>query len=353
MMTLSPLRVVRVLPVLSRLVAGIASVVVIIAGLVPAASVDAQPVMPRDRLVVYVYDVTDGAPLAQSTVTFVLEGEAQRRYTDEEGRFFMNVPLSGRIEFEARRIGYKPATAVATLPVPRSRIEINLERTSATLATVKVTSGPVFAGIVASSTSLLPIRSATVAMTPGSGRMRSDSMGRFAFPTGGRIDITLTISARGFAPRLVLDRLPSGESREMVILLDTMTLVGNRLYQSLYDRDQRIRWRGRFNAGVVGGRELRERAPGLADALRLSTSAVATGMTLDDAACLFVDGDPRPGQTLASFPSGDVDLVEFYGPGGDFVGQLKDRWPKNAPCGSGSPQDARSNRVVFIVVWTR
>ncbi len=337
---------------LVRLAARCAAFALIACGVVPSASLDAQPVTPRDRLVVYVYDVTDGAPLAQSTVTFTLDGESQRRFTDEEGRFFVNVPLRGRIEFEARRIGYKPATAVATLPVPRNRIEINLERTSTTLAKVEVSAGPVFAGIVASSTLQLPIRGATVTMAPGRGRMQSDSMGRFALPTDGRTDITLTISARGFASRLVVDRLLAGESREMVILLDTMTLVGNRLYQSLEDRDQRIRWGG-TNSGAVGGRELRETAAGLADAFRFSRTVGAKGLVLDDGACLFVDGDPRPGQTLASFPTDDVDLVEFYGPGGDYVGALKDRWPRNSPCGSASPQVARSNRVVYILVWRR
>jgi hypothetical protein len=337
---------------LARLAARSAALLVLAAGFVPSASIRAQPVTPRDRLVVYVYDIVDGAPLQQATVSFVLEGEAQRRYTDEEGRFYVTVPLSGRLIFEVRRIGYQPTTAVATLPVPSNRIEINLERTTATLARVEVNAGPVFAGILASSTSQLPIRGATVTMTPGTGRMQSDSMGRFALPTDGRTDLSLTISARGFAPRLVVDRLPSGESREMLILLDTMSLVGNRLYQGLYDRDQRIRWRGR-NAGAVGGRELRESARGLSDAFRMSASAKAAGLILDDAACLFVDGDPRPGQTLATFPTDDVDLIEFYGARGDYFGVLQDRWPKNLPCGSGMPSGLGNNRVQYIVVWTR
>lgn len=320
-------------------------------------SLHGQAVAPRDRLVVYVYDVTDGAPLAQSTVTFTLEGELQRRYTDEEGRFFVNVPVSGRLEFEARRIGYKPATVVAGLPVPRNRVEINLERSTATLARVDVSGGPTSAGIVASSSSQLPIRGATVSITPGSGRMQSDSMGRFALPTDGRTEITLSISARGFAPRLVVDRLPSNESREMVILLDTMTLVGNRVYQNLDDRDRRIRWRG-FNSGAVGGRELRETAAGLADAFRFSPSATAKGLVFDDTACLFVNGDPRPGQTLASFPTGDVDLVEFYGVGGDSSGSLAARWPKNSPCGSGGAnaragQSCRVHRGVDTLTHRR
>jgi hypothetical protein len=332
--------------------AGSAALAVLTASFVPAVSLSAQPVTPRDRLVVYVYDVTDGAPLAQATVTFTLEGEAQRRYTDEEGRFFVNVPLSGRIAFEARRIGYKPATEVATLPVPRNRIEINLERTSSTLAKVEVSAGPVFAGIVASSTSQLPIRGARVSMTPGTGRMLTDSMGRFALPTDGRADITLTISARGFAPRLVVDRLPAGESRELVILLDATRLVGNRLYQNLDDRDQRIRWGG-TNSGAVGGRELRETAAGLADAFRFSRTVGAKGLVLDDAACLFVDGDPRPGQTLASFPTDGVDLVEFYGARGDYFGGLAAKWPKNQPCGNGQPMGGLTTRVAFVVVWTR
>jgi hypothetical protein len=337
--------------VLSRLAACCVALALIAAGLIPAASLSAQPVIPQDRLVVYVYDRTDGAPLTQATVTFVLDGEAQRRYTDEEGRFFVNVPLRGRIEFEARRIGYKPATAVATLPVPRNRIEINLERTGTTLAKVEVTAGPVFAGIVASSKSQLPIAGASVSMLGNKGRMKSDSMGRFALPTDGQTDITLNISARGFASRLVIDRLPRGESREMLILLDTVTLVGNRLYQNLDDRDQRLRFRG-LNSGAVGGRELRARGPGLADALRFSPTAQAKGLVFDDAACLFVDGDPRPGQTLASFPTDDVDVVEFYGARGDVTGMLARRWPRNVPCGNGAPS-MRNDRVMFIVIWTR
>jgi len=340
---------------LVRFAAAVAALVLVMATVVPVGVLGAQPVTPRDRLVVYVYDVTDGAPLPQATVIVTLDGEAQRRYTDEEGRFYVNVPLSGRLEFTARRIGYKAATAVATLPVPRNRVEITLERTTATLATVEVNAGPVFAGIVASSTSQLPLRGATVSMTPGSARVQSDSMGRFALPTDGRTNITLSIRANGFAPRVVMERLLSDESREMVILLDTMTLVGNRLYQSLDDRDQRIRWQG-LNAGAVGGRELRASAPGLAAALRLSPSVAVKGMVLDDAACIFVDGDPRPGQTLDSFPTENVDLVEFYGSSGDYGGALRfllDRWPKNSPCGSGASTVARSNRVAYIVVWTR
>jgi hypothetical protein len=95
-------------------------------------------------------------------------------------------------------------------------------RTTATLARIKVNAGPVFAGTLASSTSQLPIRRATVTKTPGTWRMQSDSMCRFALPTDGRTDISLTSSARGLAPRLVVDRVPSGESREMLILLETI-----------------------------------------------------------------------------------------------------------------------------------
>ena len=322
----------------------------LVAGSLAAPALQAQG---RDRLTVYVYDEFDGAPLPQATIAFVLDDSLQRRFTDEEGRLIVRVPPQGRIEFEVRRIGYAPTTMAVTLPVPRNRLEITLTRAAATLARVEVTAGPSVSGVVASSISQQPIAGAVVTILGSRARARTDSAGRFALPAEAQPTLTVSVSAKGFAPTLLADRLDAGESRELVILLDTISLVGNRLYQNLDDRDERVRWRG-TNAGAVGGRELRGTgARSLADAMRSSASVNAKGLIFDDAACLFVDGDPRPGQTLASFPTEDAQLVEFYGAGDDVRGRLSNRWPRNQPCGTAAPRARNINRAVWIVVWTR
>jgi len=303
-------------------------------------------------LSVFVYDA-DGAPLPQATVTAELSGTRQSRITDDDGRVVIPVPATGRVELEVRRIGYAPASLGVTLPVERNRVEVTLRRVAFALDTVRIRAERTFAGIVASSTTQLPIGGAEVSVLGTRVRVRTDSAGTFTLPIETQRTVTLSVTAKGFAPQVVIERIAPGQSREMLILLDIPGKVGNRMLQSQEDRGERLRWRGN-DAGGVGGRELRASgARSLADALLASPSAVEKGLLFDENACLFVNGDPRPGQTISSFPTDAVALVEFYGARGDFTGSLARRWPQGQPCGSGVTRTLNPNTARWVVIWTR
>ncbi len=303
-------------------------------------------------LSVFVYDA-DGAPLPQATVTAEMAGMRQARITDDDGRVVIPVPAAGRVELEVRRIGYAPATLGVTLPVERNRVEITLRRSAFALDTVRVRAERTFAGIVASSSTQLPIGGADVSMTGARTRVRTDSAGTFTLPIETQRTVTLSVSAKGFAPQVVIERIAPGQSREMLILLDAAGTVGNRMLQSQEDRGERLRWRGNA-AGAVGGRELRaSSARSLGDALRASPSATEKALIFDENACLFVNGDPRPGQTIMTFPTDDVALVEFYGDRDPGIRNLAMRWPRGQPCGSGVARSLNPSTARWIVIWTR
>jgi len=320
-----------------------------------AALLFVAPVHAQDQgvaLVVFVFD-TDGAPLPQATVTAEVTGLRQMRVTNDDGRVVIAAPAAGRVQLEVRRIGYEPAALGVTLPAEQNRVEITLRRSAYALDTVRVRAERTFAWIIASSTTQLPISGADVSVLGTRTRVRTDSAGAFTLPIGAQRNVTLSVSKRGFATQVVVERVAPGQSREMLILLDVTTKVGNRLMQSQWDRGARLRGRG-TDAGGVGGRELRASgASSLADALRASPSAVEKGLIFDDNACVFVDGDPRPGQTIYTFSTDQVALVEFYGARGESTQTLERRWPKNQPCALDITRTLNPSAVRWIVIWTR
>ena len=72
----------------------------------------------------------------------------------------------------------------------------------------------------------------------------------------------------------------------------------------------------------------------LDDALRFTTSYLKSNLVLDDNACVFVNGVPKPGMTIHEFTAGEIEAVELYGLGQDYTNTLLDRWPPGLPCGN-------------------
>jgi hypothetical protein len=52
----------------------------------------------------------------------------------------------------------------------------------------------------------------------------------------------------------------------------------------------------------------------LKNALRVAPSTLSRGLIIrDDVACIYIDGDPRPGMTVGDILAVDVQAVEVYG----------------------------------------
>jgi hypothetical protein len=78
----------------------------------------------------------------------------------------------------------------------------------------------------------------------------------------------------------------------------------------------------------------------LRDALRVAPSTLSRGLLVkDDVACIYVDGEPRPGMTAGDIPAADVQAVEVYGinaRGGTLAPQRP--WLLGTFCGTGNRQ---------------
>ena len=126
---------------------------------------------------------------------------------------------------------------------------------------------------------------------------------------------------------------------------------------------QRINWRG-VNSAVVGREQLLGLGRSLEMALKFAPDFATKSIVIDDGACLFVDGLPRPGSTVKDFDTEEIESIEVYARGSEISSTLGKRWPRGAICGNPSPgarpafrggQSAasRANRAQLVSIWLR
>ena len=138
---------------------------------------------------------------------------------------------------------------------------------------------------------------------------------------------------------------------ELAAALDVATSSDGtkQLSLPLSEFDSRARRRGRLSA-IVPRQEFAGRyGVILEDALRFTTSFLKSNLVLDNSACVFVNGVPKPGMTIHEFTAGEVEAVELYGLGQDYTNTLLDRWPPGLPCGDSTvPLPPASSRKVGL-----
>ena len=90
-------------------------------------------------------------------------------------------------------------------------------------------------------------------------------------------------------------------------------------------------------------------------AIKYSRTFNARALRLGAQACVFVDGQPKPGLSVNTFEIEDIEAVEVYGPRGDRTGTLGGKWPPMAPCGdTGMPATGRGDdRIQWIALWLK
>jgi hypothetical protein len=156
---------------------------------------------------------------------------------------------------------------------------------------------------------------------------------------------------------------PSG-AVELAFLLDSGRAPS--IQPALLDElSQRQRWRG-FDSALVPRSELmRHDGATLTGAIRGSPSFSRKGLLIDDDACVFVNGVPKPGWTLDAFTAEEIEAVEVYAGRSELSGTLRRSWPRGMACGATPPPTAslstagrraartRSGQVSMVVIWLR
>jgi hypothetical protein len=88
-------------------------------------------------------------------------------------------------------------------------------------------------------------------------------------------------------------------------------------------------------------------------AIRFAPSYAKRTLVVDERACLFVDGMPRPLATIKDFSVEEVESIEVYGSRSEITGTLTKRWPPRGICGNPEVRLSPGNRAQFVSIWTR
>lgn len=294
-----------------------------------------------------------GRPVEQAQV-FLDPGASQRAMrTDAEGRFrFIGVP-AGNHRLRVQRIGFEPRDTTVATAGPIVEIDIRLQRLTS-LSEVAVRTRPTGVyGTVLERDSLKPVAGARIELLGGRTRDTTDAAGSFSMglaPTG---TFMLRVSREGYDTRLISVRVPrdSGVGID-IVLRPGLSSLDNRTEMALVDLAQRIHWKG-VNSAVVGREELEGRWSNLEQALRFAPSYAKRTLVIDERACIFVDGEPRPNMTIKHFDLEDVESIEVFGSRSDISNTLAKRWIRGAICGNPATPLSPGNRAVFVSIWTR
>jgi hypothetical protein len=129
----------------------------------------------------------------------------------------------------------------------------------------------------------------------------------------------------------------------------------------LAELNQRQRWRGNESAIVPRQELMRFGGEGtLTGSLRGASTIVDKGLVIGADACVFVNGEPKPGWPLDAFDITEIEAIEVYAGKSEMSNTLRARWPRGALCGSPSTatpgQSAlprRPGAVSMVVIWLR
>jgi hypothetical protein len=155
---------------------------------------------------------TGGAPIAGAEVLI----GSQEATTDRQGRFSFERIQPGNYPVRVRRIGYRPMRSRISVKVRPTEVEFQMTPAPALLPTLEVVAqrtgiygvvgDSLFRPIVGAKVSVLGLRG---------GDVRTDSLGRFAFPNAGAATYLIHVEQPGYTERQMVVELPQGSGREL------------------------------------------------------------------------------------------------------------------------------------------
>jgi hypothetical protein len=292
-----------------------------------------------------------GRPVEQAQV-LLNPGNAQREVrTDRDGRFGF-IASSGTHRLRVLRIGFQPRDTTFTV-AGATDIVISLQRlTSLTEVAVRARPTGLY-GTVLSRDLLEPIAGARVELLGGNGRDTTNASGAFTMGKAKAGTFLLRVSSQGFVTRTMSVAVPRDSGVGMDIVLVPGSAASDVRMEGLWaDMAQRRNWSG-ANSAFVGRDELLDRGKSLEVAMKFAPSFAKKGLAIDERACVYVDGVPRPNASIRDFNVDDIESIEVYGRRGEMTGNLGKKWPRGVPCGNPGARPAPGNRASAVVIWLR
>ena len=281
---------------------------------------------------------------------------ADRRYairSDEDGRFQIFDVTLGPYRAVVRRIGYSQVAREIVVTSGMKELHVELAPIPQALREVQVRGeGTGIYGLVGSASDLKPIPGAQVYVAGARDSALTDSAGAYYLDVKRPGNFVVRVRAPGFADQLFIVDVKRNQVADGSALLD----VGEsrRVPPILWkDLDQRLSWRTANQTALVTGSELRRAGTSVTSSLSASGTMVAKGLRIGPGACIFVNGQARPGFPLDAIRPEEITAIEVYSPRTDAAKLLIADWPKNMKCSATGLTNAGAPNVLYVVIWTK
>lgn len=262
----------------------------------------------------------------------------------------------GRWQVSIRHESFEPLVVEVEVPAAGLRRDFTLVERGDQLDPALVASGwKGVRGAVSDSRGNEPLAGASLRLMGSDSAASTDSTGRFAIALPAGKEFILRVGRTGYETRLVTGRTPATGYLVLEVALDTTDEAGTD-YWIWRDLERRLKYATPRAARMTRAEIAATGAASLGSAIEAGRSVAGRGILVTRAACLFVNGRPRPGATVDAIRAVEVEFLEAYPEGTDLTRTLASRWPANAVCGAGSfatqPSDPR-RAAQFVVVWLR
>ncbi len=303
----------------------------------------------------------EGVPIDEVLLTLARDtGDVARVYTLRSGAFTMPKLTAGEYTLSVRRIGYETRRLPVQIGQNRTlAFDVTLVALPITLEAARVQAdwtGVI--GVVGNYENMEALDGVRFLPLSSTDTITSDASGRFVLPVPEGGTGALRVERSGYAPRLVSYRVQPGQRVELAVLLESGSSE-TRDSWAWKDLAQRHKWSTPRSVRVARAELLATDSHNLLVALEQSATVQNSGMIFSRSACLFVNGQPRPGYPIDGLATERVEYVEGYAVRGDLSRSLQLRWPRNAECGApgGNPAIRRAietgQGVQFVAVWLR
>lgn len=305
--------------------------------------------------------LADGVGVDEVLLRLLCDGEAvAESRTLPGGAYSMPRIVPGAYTLEVRRLGFESRSVPIVVSAERTtRIDVTVVPLSVPLPSgtdAEAFSGVV--GVVGTYADMMPLDSVSLRPLGEDTTIFSDARGRFVLPRSAGMTGVLRVERAGYIPRLVSYTLRTGSTAELAVLLDSGAM--SRSDVGVWrDVTQRHSWSTPRAVRVARSELLATGAHNLLIALEQSASVQESHLIFSRGACLFVNGQPRPGFPLDAILTDRVEYVEGYAIRGDLSRSLASRWPANSTCGvPGGELTVRraiesGQGVQYVVVWLR
>lgn len=301
-----------------------------------------------------------GAPIADALVLIEQDGATvSRARTLDAGNFTIPRLLPGSYTLVVKRLGYTSDRQELTVGRGVTRVTSELAELPRLMAPAESEDAATgVAGVVGDFARMEPLTGVSVSLVGGDEPVSTDANGRFVLPAKFPGPGAIRVEREGFEPRLISYSVDEGDRVELSVLLDSGKVSNNSKW-IWRDLDQRAKWRTPRTVRVPRDELVASQTSNLLVALEQSESVQNSGLILTRAACVFVDGQPRPGFPIDAIRADKVEFVEAYAARTDLSRTLTLRWPPNGSCGAAGG-DIAARRAIetgqgvqFVAVWLR